>query len=307
MMYESESQARWPMAIRRILVPMSGRYDPDDPESLDSSGLEIGLKLGQQLQAHVEALCVTGPPREPEKAFAAWIPGYGIRQLIEIVEKEGAARHQRARSAFDAAIRGMKEPPAITSDAVPGFTVEFTERAGDIRETIGIRGRLADLVVTANSPERWRWNYRPILDAALRDTGRPLLVSAPNAPPRLDRRIAIAWNGSIEASRAVAALLDVIQPGAELVILSVAEDGTAAESLQDVADYLRWHGLDAASVELEGGARSGGDLILSRALETGCDLLVMGACIHSHARHVVFGSMTETVLSSAQISALMVT
>jgi len=91
--------------MTKILVPLSGRFDPDDPESLDWSALETGLKVGEQLQAHVEVLCITGPPRNPEKALAAWIPSYGAEQLAKLIEEEGEARHKRARSSFEAAER----------------------------------------------------------------------------------------------------------------------------------------------------------------------------------------------------------
>ncbi len=294
------------MTMRKILVPLSGRFDPDDLESLDWSALETGLKVGQQLGAHVEVLCVIGPPSEPEKALAAWIPSYGVEKLIDMIEKEGEARHKRARSSFEAAINGLEKRPTITSEASPGFSVDFAEHVGEIRESVGLRGRLADLVVIANSPERWRWHYRPILDAALRDTGRPLLVSPLKATPNLGRRVAIAWNGSIEAARAVAALLDFVRPGAKVVIMSVAETGTVAPGVEDVADYLRWHGVESKALELRGDERSSADLIVRRALASNCDLLVMGASVHGRAHRVVFGSMTETVLSRAEIPALMV-
>lgn len=293
-------------AHEKILVPLSGRYDPDDPESLDAVALEVGLKVGQELEAHVEILCVTGPPREPEKALAAWIPSYGIEQLLDMIEQEGEARHERAKLSFKMAINSLEIRPAITSEASSGFSAEFVEHVGEIRQSVG-RGRLADLVVIANSPERWRWHFRPILDAALWDTGRPLLVSPPKAPPSLGRRVAIACNGSIEASRAVAALLAFIQPGARVLIMSVAEGGAAIPGVEDVADYLRWHGVEGKALELPDDARSSADVILRRALESNCDLLAMGACIHSHAHRAVFGSMTATALSAARIPVLMAT
>jgi len=294
------------MPIRKILVPLSGRFDPDDPESLDWPALVTGLEVGQQLEAHVEVLCVTGPPRDPERAVAAWIPDYGVEQLFSMIEKEGGARHKRAKSSFEAAINGLEKRPAITSDASPGFSVDFVEQVGEIRESVGARGRLADLVVIANSPERWRRHYRPILDAALRDTGRPLLVLPPKEPVSIGRRVAVAWNGSIEAARAVAALPGLIRPGAEVAIVSVREDQPAEPGVGDVTDYLRWHGIESKFFVLQGDAHPSGDMIVRYADKNNCDLLVMGAVMHSRAHGVVFGGMTETVLSGAQIPALMV-
>ncbi len=294
------------MPIRKILAPLSGRFDPADPESLDWCALETGLKIGQELQAHLEVLCVTGPLHQSEKTVAAWLPGYGLKQLSDLLEKEGEARSKRARSSFEAAISNLSQRPHIAPQACPGFSVDFVELVGEIRETVGLRGRLTDLIVIANSPERWRWHYRPILEASLRDTGRPLLVSPPKAPPSVGRRIAIAWNGSMEASRAVTTAVGFLQPGAEVLIISAAENNEAAPAVKDVVDYLRWHEIESTPLELKGGRRSGGDAVIDRVLASNCDLLVMGACIHSRAHRAIYGSMTETVLSGAQITALMV-
>jgi len=295
------------MPVRKILVPLSGLYDPEDPESLDWPALDTALSVGQQLAAHVEVFCITGPPREPKTSLATWVPGHSVDQLIDMIEEEGEARHKRARASFEAAINRLDKRPTIASDVCAGFSVNFVERVGEIGESVSVQGRLADLVVVANSPEGWRLQYRPILDAALRDTGRPLLVSPQKPWPSIGRRIAIAWNGSIEASRAVSSLLGVIRPGAEVVIMSVEENGAPASTAKGAADYLRWHGVESDILELEGDARSSGDVILDSALDDNRDLLVMGACIHSHVHRVAFGSMTETVLSRAEIPVLMVT
>jgi len=101
-------------------------------------------------------------------------------------------------------------------------------------------------------------------------------------------------------------LLDFVRPGAKVTVMSVEEGGPIEPSVDDVADYLRWHNIESTTLELRGDGGSSGDVIVRRALTGNCDLLVMGARINSRAFRAVFGSMTETVLSGAQIPALMV-
>ena len=293
------------MPVRKILVPLSGRYDPEDPESLDGPALATAFHVGQRLKAHVEVCCITASPGEPELSLASWVPGHSVEQLINLIEEESEARRKRARASFEASLDSLAERPAIASDICSGFSARFVEHVGEIGESVSVRGRLSDLVVVANSPEEWRLQYRPILDAALRETGRPLLVSPQKSWPTIGSRIALAWNGSIEASRALTSLLGVVRPGAEAAIMSVEEGGALASTTEDAADYLRWHGVESEVVKLEGDARSCGDVILDRALDDGCDLLAMGARVHGHIHRAVFGSMTEKALSRAQIPLLM--
>ena len=295
------------MPIRKILVPLSGRYDPQESNSLDRPALIAGLSAGQRLAAHVEVLCVTAPASRPEIPLAAWVPGHTVDQLITNIEEESEERHKRARASFEAAIGMLENRPDPGSADTVGFSVEFVDCAGEVREVVGARGRLADMIVVANSPERWRLQYRPILDAVLCDTGRPLLVSPPNPHANIGHRIAVAWNGSIEASRAVAAMADFAPQGAKVAIMSIDENGVSAPTAEDAAAYLRRHGIESEIVEMNGDSRSSGDLILDRALEEKCDLLVMGACIHSRAHRMVYGSMTATVLARPEIPVLMAT
>ncbi|MDH3506050.1 MAG: hypothetical protein OEQ25_02825 [Gammaproteobacteria bacterium] len=199
------------MVIRRILVPLSGRYDAEDPENLDRPGLQSALAVGRAFGAHVEVLCVTGDPSKPDERWSEWIPGYGVSQVIDWFKQEGKARARRARSAFDE-VFSVCEPAQIGgSPASPGFSARFVEQAGELRQTVGRHGRVCDLIVTASSRARWEAPYRPILEACLRRIARPVLVSPAGGLSTVGEHVAIVWNDSIESARAVAASLPFLQ------------------------------------------------------------------------------------------------
>lgn len=46
------------MSIKKILIPLSGQYDPADPESLDKPALVTAFNVGRHLNAHVEVFCI---------------------------------------------------------------------------------------------------------------------------------------------------------------------------------------------------------------------------------------------------------
>ena len=52
------------MSVRRILVPLSGQYSPNDPVSLEFPALETGFLVGRKFDAHVEVFCIEAEPSE---------------------------------------------------------------------------------------------------------------------------------------------------------------------------------------------------------------------------------------------------
>ncbi len=59
---------------------------------------------------------------------------------------------------------------------------------------------------------------------------------------------------------------------------------------------LLWHELRGISVD---------DVIQTRVVETGADLLVLGAYSHSWLRQLLFGGVTRTVLRTVPVAAFL--
>lgn len=294
------------MTIRRILVPLSGRHDPEDPASLDAPALQAALAVGARHEAHVEVLCVTAAPGQPEAEWSAWLPGYGIHELIRWTEQENEERRRRAKAAFDRAVAALPVQPPLTDDPASGFSARFTEAAGGIARTVGAAGRLSDLIVTANSRAGWEAPFRPILEASLRGTGRPLLVSPPQPAASFASRVALAWNDSVESARALAAGLELMTAAEQVRVICCRESDSVAPQPEPLLEYLAAHGVEAEASELEATPRETPGAIVAAAEAAGSDLLVLGAYLHSRAHSLLYGSVTEFVLSDPKLPALLV-
>jgi nucleotide-binding universal stress UspA family protein len=172
-------------------------------------------------------------------------------------------------------------------------------------DVIKRHGRLADLVAVAK-PDRDRNLGVNTLKAALFNTGRPVLVCPPaETPPTvLGERIAIAWNGSMEAARAVALTLPLIQAADEIVILD-GGTGDHGASGDELLRYLEIRGVKARREPVSGGDNPG-QAILAAAAAAGADLLVMGAYSHSREHESVFGGATQHVVDQAGMPVVMV-
>lgn len=293
------------MTIRKILVPLIGRHARELPTALDRPALDMAFVAGRALDAYVEVFCIEAPAAEPHAQMAPWLPGAAVDRVLDAINHENAERRARAAAAFEAAVARHRAPRGASPDAATGFCVDFVERVGDVGGSLGIRGRLADLIVTAKS-EAADGRIPLLLEVALRETGRPVLIAAGEAADDLGRRVALAWNGSAEASRAVALAHPFLERATEIVVLSVREDGPVVPGADELAAYLRWHGISAQTVNVEGSADTAGEMLLAEADKAGADLLVMGAYSRSRMRRLIFGGATSDVLERANLPVLMV-
>lgn len=149
-----------------------------------------------------------------------------------------------------------------------------------------------------------------LLGEALLGCRKPCLV----LPPRWDEelafgRVILAWNGSLEAARAIHAALPFLAASREVVLLDgatpVLEDDGAVMPYFHPMEHLGRHGIAATRRRIHVGAHEAGDALLHEAGRMNADLLVMGAYGRSRLRERVLGGATRRVLAQAALPVLM--
>lgn len=175
----------------------------------------------------------------------------------------------------------------------------WVEEQGRQVDVIKRHGRLADLICVAK-PDVDRNLGSNTLKAALFNTGRPVMMCPPREEPpqSLCERVAIAWNGSIEASRAVALTSTILDKATSVTVLSAGSEisGAGADRL---SEYLSARGITADVVRFD--AKQGiGVALLSECANAGADTLIMGAYSNSHERETVFGGTTQYIVDKAE-------
>ena len=90
-------------------------------------------------------------------------------------------------------------------------TCTFAEEEGRMADVVKHAGRLSDLIVLPK-PQRERNLGQSSLKAALYGAGRPVLICPGQLEPDASfaQHVAVGWNGSLPASRAVASSLDIV-------------------------------------------------------------------------------------------------
>jgi nucleotide-binding universal stress UspA family protein len=283
------------MTIKVVLVPVT----PTEP---GESALRAAFALGRRFEAHVVAMHVRADPRNAMPYMGEGMSGIVLQEIMAAAEREAAERAKACRALFDRVsaaegVRIVEEP-----GGAGGLTAAWEESLGREDELVARRARLSDLVVMGNHAAQRSVSVGMTLEAVLLDSGRPLLIVPPGGAADFGRPVAVAWNGSVEASRAVAAAMPFLLAAPGVTVVAVGEDDQPAVLAEGLARFLAWHGLRAETKAVPAGAEGVGPTLLAAVRDAG--LLVMGAYTHNRFRELVFGGVTRHVLASAGLPVL---
>ena len=187
---------------------------------------------------------------------------------------------------------------------VPVTTERLSAPLAILRDTAAGQARYFDLAMMgleADNP-----SAKATAEAVIFGSGRPSIL----LPDAFDidsfDHVAIAWDGSRVAGRAVGDALPFLERARRISILTVfddkpLEDDNAGERL---AGRLQKRGLEAEVVSLNARDCPISETLQQKALESGASLLVMGGYGHSRVRDFLLGGATYGVLSNAMMPIL---
>jgi nucleotide-binding universal stress UspA family protein len=284
--------------IKLVLVPITGTDD-------DGVVLEGAWSLATRFSAHMEVLHAQLDPRDAVPFLGEGASGALIQQIMEAAQRDSSTRTTRARASIEA-WRQRHSIPVAAPGVASGATASWREDVGAEDEVVGRRGRLADLIVVHQPSSEGNIVPTVSFEAALLDTGRPVMAvpTGGNTARMTEGPVLVAWNGSVESARAIWAAMPLLAAAPRVCILSVLENDKAADGGK-VVEYLAWHGVKAEPLPTARKQSNVGAQILAEANGLGAGLLVMGAYTRSRLRRMVFGGVTEHVLTNATIPAFM--
>lgn len=286
------------MTLKSLLVPLAG-------VSQDRRELDLALAAATPSGAHIQALFLR-PERDSLLGTVAGLDPDApqVRQMLDTAEQDVAAAAQRAHAIF---VQWCQQK-GVAERAAPGnggaVTAAWTEAAGRADELIPRAGGGADLIVQSAPDATAETLDRTTLEAVLFASGRPVLVVPAQHPAELHTGAIIAWNGSAEANRAVAAALPLLARCKRVGVFCAAEPGRDAPDLAVVVDFLAQHGIPAAPVAASGRGTVA-EQLFEAARAAGASLLVLGAYSHGRLRQRVFGGLTTDVLERTPVPALL--
>jgi nucleotide-binding universal stress UspA family protein len=282
------------MALPVVLAVLEGRDS-------DAQTLPACLQMARRVGRHVRALHVRADIGEAMlRAADGLTPASDLYAALQRNIDDTAGR---ASSVF-LSWRGEHDLPLASEPGAAALTVEWRERHAPFDEAIATEGRLADLIVIGGRPYAGDARTTELFEAALFETGRPVLLVPVNPSGEIADCAMVSWKNAREAARATAAALPILQSAGRVEVFSCGENGATAAEAQPVVDYLAWHGIVARPHEAQL-RKSVGATLLAAAGRAKATMLVLGGYGHSRWRELVLGGVTRHVLANAEIPVLM--
>src|SRR3974390_3374687 len=258
------------MSFRTILVPME-QHDLMNPT------LETALCLARKFDSYIEgfALRVTIP--------ASYAMGDMTAVAIPKLEQDIAENAKQSRSLFETFMQKHGVPSGGHTTALSSKWMEDAPEGDDF---VGSHGRLFDVIVLGRPGHNPKGSRMGTFEAALFESGRPVLVAPPSPRPQMGTNALVAWNCSTEQARTIAFAMPILRRASRVVVLTV-EGGAAVPGPtgQQLCHYLQLSGVPARPLTVGLNGRLTGEAVLDHANALGCDLLIKGAYTQRRRRH----------------------
>ncbi|UHQ18321.1 universal stress protein [Lysobacter sp. KIS68-7] len=274
--------------LRDILLPLTGTTG-------DDTALRYALGLAATRDAHLTVLV---PVQYPTPMPSPWgiAPDKVIASMTGHIDADAQARAQAIRESV--------------GDAPCSWDVVVDAPTYDEMRACARRGRIADLCVIP-APIRGADDAsfaRAYFSVMLFESGRPLLVvPAECAAPSRFHRATVAWDSSMEASRALhgAISLGIFDHQTALECAMVdASPGANSATAQPLQDHLSRHDIAPTVTHLTCNGQSVATRLLIHAAHSRSQLLIAGGYGHSRLREWLLGGTTRDLLAGTPIPIL---
>ena len=276
------------MTIRDILFPMLSY-----PTATAVDSIERAVTLTAGLGAHIVGVTFELDIRSPVGLYAHPVHISGI---FAAERKKSASNARDLIATFDdiCARQGTARTGATHEHAVEHCSpIEVAAILVD-------HAKLRDLSVFPIKAEDQ--GQQSLVEALIFESGRPVLLLPETATRQLSSsfdRVAVAWDHSRPATRAVADALPILRGAKHVHVVTVVNEknlhkpGSGAE----LCKHLAGHGVEVTFDKVQAKGRTIGDVLEAFVVERSIDLMVMGAYGHSRLREFILGGATKHVLT----------
>lgn len=268
--------------IKDILLPLTSF-----PVPTERRAIEAAVRLAETLKASVSTIAFEMDIQSPIGLYADPL------HVSSILAADSSRSATNARDLLE-----MFE--AIAADVgVQHDRSLLRSKPVDIPERLADEAHFHDITVVAlkdtDGPGQ------DIAEQLIFESGRPVLLLPDSGEGDLSailNNVAIAWDFSRPATRAVADAMPFLQRAKQVGVVTVTDDKAVKEAATaaSLARYLARHGVAATLEETKANGRAIGDVLHTYVDKHNVDLLVMGGYGHSRMREFILGGATKSVL-----------
>jgi Universal stress protein family len=271
---------------------------PTEHGATMTSALDTALLLARKFDSFIEGFSL----RPAVADLVAMDPDSG---LTMVAVKENDAEMVRQAEEMFRSFMQTNRIPEQSGDGPASLSWHWLTDAPSGHDFVGSYGRVFDAIVLARPGDEWQSPSMITLESALFESGRPVLIAPPASPKSLATNILVAWNCSTEQARTMADAMPLLRLAERITICTVEGATVAGPSGEQMARSLKLNGIGCETMTIKPGKRSAGEVLLAKADELGCDLIMKGAYTQSRLRQMIFGGTTRYVLANAKLPVLM--
>ena len=267
-------------------------HNPDT----DPTALDLAISFARRHDAHLHVLC-TGVDNTEPGFYYAGAHAIAVQQNLEGAQEDALKLEAYAHG-------------RLTAEDIKWDVQVVTVMPGGLDSFLADHMRFYDLVVLPAPHQGAKDRLDAMMfEACLFGADIPLLVVPHGVNTTADYRdIQVAWDDGTEAMAAARAATPLINAAAKTTIVVVDPPVHGPERSDPggrLASYLARKG---GKVEVAIHARTQPSIaaqLLTRAIENGCDLIVMGGYGHSRMREAILGGVTRDILRHTTLPVLM--
>lgn len=280
--------------MKRILVPLLGDAD-------DRAALDLATTVARRRGAHIDAMLFRRDPRDMIPLVGEGFNAAMIESIVEAGEAQAQERETAARATYAA----WREAAGVSEDAAASRpSAAFSMVTGPVPGGIAQPARVADLTVFARGEGDGKQERAGLIEVAMFDSGRPVLLAGAGVSGDVGRRIVVGWNGSAEAARAVAMAMPLLS-GADAVTVVVVDDGDSTATPDDLVRTLTLWGIAATGQSVPVSTEGIAATLESVATSVDADMILLGAYSHSRVREFVMGGVTDDALTGSSVAMML--
>ncbi len=286
------------MCMKSILAPVDGAAS-------SRVILDAAFSLANIFKSHVNILHVMADPKAAIPLLGEGMSGAMIEDMIELAENESADQRSKAHALYQEALGKYGAAESSSPMSAERVTATWLQREGREDEVIARFGRLSDIILVPK-PTKDNEIYTTLaLNAALFETGRPMLLLPESTNDLSLGTVSVCWNGSVEGARAVATSLPLLKKAESVHIITADTRATDTPVGDDLKSYLAWHGISSSSIFFSPAGHSVGEALMIESKKIDADIMIMGGYSHSRMRELILGGVTRDVIEQTDIPVVM--
>jgi nucleotide-binding universal stress UspA family protein len=269
--------------IKDILLPLTSFPIPTHAQSIENT-VAIAESFGAQVSAIAFEMDIKSP-------VGLYVDPLGVSGILAADRKKSADNARDLLGTFEtiATGRGIAHDRSLLHCAPLDIPKRLVDEA-----------RFHDIAMVplgeTNAAEQ------DIAEQLVFESGRPILVFPDDSKRALVqslKNVAVAWDFSRPATRAIADALPILQQAKQVRAFTVVDEKPIAKagSGAKFAKHLSRHGVDVILEDVKSKGQTIGAVFEAYVGEHEIDLLVMGAYGHSRLREFILGGATKSTLS----------